>query len=129
MTQRVLFICAAALAASLFSAQLRRTVPELAGVLSLAASVLILLAVLRERTGLAQLAELCTRLVGEGREEAGILLKCTGIAVVSSFGGASCRENGNTGLASAVELAGIFMALACASPLLLKFLESLERYV
>ena len=52
-----------------------------------------------------------------------ILLKATGIALVSELGASICRDSGNTSLAQAVKLMGIMAMLSFSLPVLETLME------
>lgn len=52
-----------------------------------------------------------------------ILIKSLGIAIVTQLAGDVCRDNGNSALASGVELAGRFAIIALSLPLIRQVAE------
>ena len=55
-----------------------------------------------------------------------ILLKATGIALVSELGASICRDSGNTSLAQAVKLMGIMAMLSFSLPVLETLMELIQ---
>lgn len=55
-----------------------------------------------------------------------ILLKATGIALVSELGASICRDSGNTSLAQAVKLMGIMAMLSFSIPVLETLMELIQ---
>jgi len=57
-------------------------------------------------------------LSGVGTDYINILIKSFGIAVITQFAGDVCRDNGNSALASCIELAGRLVIVVLSIPLI-----------
>ena len=111
----VALIC---VAAALACALLRGTHPELATGVALAGGIAALYLL---RADLQAVAELLGQLAEEARLREGhaaLLLKASGIALVSEFGADLCRDAGERALAGRIELGARVVLLAMAAPLL-----------
>ena len=114
----IIKLAAAAVAAALCAAVVRKAAPEVSLVLVLAAGVLILTpaldamgSVVDVMNGLADTAGLSPALIAP-------VLKTAGIAVLTHVSAAVCRDAKEGGLAAFLEVAGSALALLVALPLL-----------
>lgn len=112
----VLQCTAAAVFSALTALLLKRYHPELSFSLSALTLALILLSALRMLTGAGDLIRSVRSMLGAEAEQLQPVLKCLGIAAVSRFGAALCRDASQGALASAVETAGLLCAAAVAVP-------------
>lgn len=104
-------------------AVLRPVRPELAVLLSLAASALIFAALLPR---IAQIIALLQDLAQKGGVDAdylGVVLRIIGVAYVAEFGAQIARDAGEGAIAAKVELGGKILILAMAVPILLAILQ------
>lgn len=105
------------LCAAMLAVVLRTQRPELAMCLSLAAGVLVLMALLRQAQPLFYSVK---RLLDAGAFPTvylGAVLKGTGICLITQLTADTCRDAGETALADKAELAGRILLLAVAVPL------------
>lgn len=113
----LLKIAAGAVSAALCAAVLRKNGPEFAVLIMLTAGIWVLsLAagalsqVVSSLARLARVAQLDTTLVEP-------VVKVVGLSVITRVAGEMCRAAGEGGIAAFVEVAGTFLALAAALPL------------
>lgn len=113
----LLKIAAGAVSAALCAAVLRKNGPEFAVLIMLTAGIWVLsLAagalsqVVTSLARLARVAQLDTTLVEP-------VVKVVGLSVITRVAGEMCRAAGEGGIAAFVEVAGTFLALAAALPL------------
>ena len=115
--EQLLGLAGIAVAATLLGMVVKKYVPQIAMLLTLAAGIFILTALL------SQVGELVGQLRGiagvtEGMEESfAPLVKVMGISVISRVSSQVCVDAGERALASKVELAGMVAALAVTLPL------------
>lgn len=125
----IIQIAAAAIAAAVCAAVVRRQEPELGLVLAACAGTLILLYC----SGALRLAvELMDKLVEAGRLSTQVVepvIKTAGIAVTTRLAADFCRDAKEGGLASAVELAGTALALAAVLPLMSAVVDTLTGLI
>ena len=119
MTQIVGF---AVVAASL-ALVLRQSRPELGLLAALGSSLLILGAALWGMDRLLQTAGERARRAGVDNEYTQILFRSLGLCVITQLAADTCRDAGETAIASRVELAGRVAVLLCALPLFQRLLE------
>ena len=111
----VVLIC---VAAALACALLRGTHPELAMGVALAGGIAALYLLRADLQAVAELLGQLARETGLQQGHAALLLRASGIALVSEFGADLCRDAGESALAGRVELAARVVLLALAAPLL-----------
>ena len=105
-----------ALCAAAFGAVLKKNNRELSLLLTAGAAALLLLSALEGLAPLvSRLEDTAAALPGEYGK---IMLKAVGIAVTGQFASHTCKDAGESALASAVETAGAVCALLAALPLL-----------
>lgn len=118
-------IAAAAIAAAVCAAVVRKQEPELGLVLAVCAGALILLYC---SGALRAAVELMDKLLETGGLSAQVVepvMKTAGIAIVTRLSADFCRDAKEGGLATAVELAGTALALAAVLPLMSAVVELL----
>jgi len=113
----LLKIAAGAVSAALCAAVLRKNGPEFAVLIMLTAGIWVLSVaagalsqVVTSLARLARIAQLDTTLVEP-------VVKVVGLSVITRVAGEMCRAAGEGGIAAFVEVAGTFLALAAALPL------------
>lgn len=123
----MLKIAAGAVTAALCAVMLRKNGMEFAVLIMLAAGVWILsmaAGALRETVDalsrLVRIAQLENELVRP-------VVKVVGLSVITRIAGESCRGAGESGIAAFVEVAGVFLALAAAVPLINAVVEMLAE--
>lgn len=110
-------IAGTALIAAILAVTLKRYNQEYAVIISIIAGVVILVEILLNLTPAVQ--QISTLLSGTGlsSEYAMILFKSLGICFLAQFSADSCRDAGESALASKVELAGKISILVLSLPL------------
>lgn len=117
-------IAAVAVAAALFGVVLRKSAPELALALTLAAGGLILLAALGAMERVTELMEELADRAGLAPAVLAPVVKTVGIAILTRVSAEVCRDAGESGVAAFVETAGAALALLATLPLLSAVLET-----
>lgn len=103
---------------SLILVLLRSERPEMGSIVSLAAGAVLLLAVAPKAAGLIAMLRQMGERAGVSETYLAAALKVLGIAYVSDFAAALCRDAGEELLASRVELAGKIFILVAALPVI-----------
>ena len=116
--EQVFQTTALCLVGALLALVVKRGSPEVALLLTLAATVAVLLALMAPIGELAAFLEELSQRSGVPDGLFVPLYKTVGIALVVRMGGSLCRDAGETALASVVETAGAVCALLAALPLL-----------
>lgn len=111
---------AAAVIAAFLAVVLRRQVPEQGLALSVAAGLLIVIAVVSEALPLfRELRSLLSRSGLDG-EYVTVLFKALGVCLLTQLASDACRDAGEQGLAAKAELAGKLTLLSVGLPLFRK---------
>jgi len=107
---------------------LKKDTPQFALLVGIAASALLLLAVLPR---LSEVLGLMSRLSAyvDGGAHYVTLLKVIGIAYATEFGAQICVDAGETAVASKLELAGKLLIMTVAAPLVLNLAEQVLSLV
>ena len=125
----MLRVSAAAICALFSCLLLRRTNPELAAALSIAAVVTILLASLSMSETLKEMKDMLRERFRLSDTMMQPVLKCVAAGIVTRLTADLCRDASQTAAASAVELAGSLCALGVVMPLLLTMLKMVGEYL
>jgi len=105
----------------------RKERPELAVLLSLAASVLILGGLLKN---VSQILTVFETLASKAQINSGYLkmvVKIVGLAYLAGFGAQICKDAGEHSIATKIELAGKIFILSLGLPIMLGLLEMIIR--
>lgn len=105
------------LCGGLLAAVLRSRRPELAMCLSLLAGVLVVGMLLRQLSPLIAALRRMTALGGIKESYVGVVLRGAGICLVARLAADTCRDAGDSALASKAELTGRILLLLLAVPL------------
>ncbi len=116
----------AAVVGSLMAVVLRRSVPELGLLLTIAVTLLAAAAALRMADAVMEVVDLAQATANISPAVAAPVLKCVGIGVVTKIAADVCRDAGQSAAGGAVELVGAMSAVYAALPLLRTLLETLE---
>jgi len=119
-------IAAFAVISAIIAVMLRQYRPEIALQISIAAGLLILLAVMEQITGvLSTVSEIAHEY---GIDESGLttIFKVIGISYLAQFAADTCRDSGESALAGKVELAAKILILTLALPIIKILLESVN---
>ncbi len=125
----MLRVSAAAICALFSCLLLRRTNPELAAALGIAAVVTILLASLSMSETLKEMKDMLRERFQLSDTMMQPVLKCVAAGIVTRLTADLCRDASQTAAASAVELAGSLCALGVVMPLLLTMLKMAGEYL
>ena len=120
-------IAAAAIAAAVCAAVVRKQEPELGLVLAACAGALILLYCSGALRAAVELMDKLMETGGLSEQVVEPVIKTAGIAIVTRLSADFCRDAKEGGLASAVELAGTALALAAVLPLMSAVVEMLAE--
>jgi len=120
-------LAAAAVTAALCALVLKKRVPELALVLSLAAGFLLLGDTLDALAGVRGLMDRLARTAGLAPEIWAVVVKTVGIGIVAKLAASVCRDAGESALAAFLETAGAALALFTALPLVETVFDTLEE--
>lgn len=123
----LLKIAAGAVMAALCAMMLRRSAGEFSVLVMLAAGVWILTMAAQ---ALGEVVSGLSRLARVARLESELVqpvVKVVGLSIITRVAGETCRAAGEGGIAAFVEVAGTFLALAAALPLVSAVVEMLAE--
>ncbi len=113
----IVAIAGIAILAAILAAMLRRYHQEYSVILSIAAGIIILFEVFANITPAVRQINTLLSSSGLSTEYAAILFKALGICFLAQFAADSCRDAGESALASKVELAGKIAIVILSLPL------------
>lgn len=103
----------------------RKTNPEMSLMLGIAAAGIILAMTAAAAPALEETVRLVREFTGLERTAAAPVLKCVAVGILARLASDLCKDAGQSGVASAVELCGAAAALLLALPLVNAFLTML----
>jgi len=109
---------AAGIVGAILMLVIQKNSPEMATVMTLAVSALLLLFALQLAVGLREIVNIAAEAAGLSSALVSPVIKCVGVGIVSRFTSDFCKDCGAGSIASGVELMGMAAALYIALPLL-----------
>ena len=113
----IVMICGIAVTATIIAVLLKKYNPEYSVVISLLAGVLTLFLILSKLSPAISEISYLLAAAGMANEYGAVLFKALGVCFLAQFAADSCRDAGESALASKVELAGKVLILLLALPL------------
>lgn len=123
----ILKLTSVAMISGLLAVMLEKNAPANALLLSLAAAVILALASVSFLEPIFSFLRRLERVCGISAVYAGTMIKCMLITLVSRLGVSFCKDAGQHGIASMLELGGTLAAVWAAIPLFDAFLSMLEE--
>ena len=123
----ILKLTVTAMATGLFIVMLEKTSPVNALLLSVAATVLFALASASILEPIMSFLRRLERICGVSAVYSGTMIKCLLISLITRLGVSFCKDAGQPGMASMMELAGILASVWIAIPLFDAMLSMLEE--
>ena len=102
---------------------LKQYKPEFAVYVSIIAGVIILFMLMDKLSGIINLLKNLTNKKGVGSSFLKILLKITGIAILTEFATSICKDSGETAIASKIDLGGKIIIISISIPIITALLE------
>lgn len=122
-------VAAAAIAAAVCTVVVRKQAPELGLVLGIGTGAVILLYCSGALQAVMELMDKLMEAGGPSPQVVGPVVKTAGVAIVTRLSSDFCRDAGEGGLASAVELAGTALALVAVLPLMTAVVDTLTGLI
>lgn len=97
--------------------------PEFAIYVSMIAGVLILVLIMQKFTGIINLLKSISDKTYINKQFLGILLKITGIAIITEFAVSICSDAGEKAIASKIEIGSKVIIIAMSIPIISSLLE------
>lgn len=98
--------------------------PEYTVYVSLVAGMLIILLVVDKLTGIVNLLKALSEKASINREFLEILLKITGISILTEFAVSVCKDLGESAIANKVDLGGKIIIVSISIPIISNLLEN-----
>lgn len=98
--------------------------PEFAVYISLMVGVIIILMVVNKLTGIINLLTALSDKASINKEFLEILLKITGIAILTEFAVSICKDLGESSIANKVDLGGKIIIISISIPIISSLLEN-----
>ena len=102
---------------------LKQYKPEFTIYVSLIAGTIILFMVMDKLNGVINIIQALANKTGIGSSFLGILLKITGIAILTEFAVSICKDSGETAIASKIDLGGKIIIISISIPIITALLE------
>ncbi len=102
---------------------LKQYKPEFAIYISIASGIIILLMLMDKLGAIVNVLSNLANKTGTGREFLKILLKITGIAILTEFAVSICKDSGETSIANKIDLGGKIIIISISIPIITALLE------
>ena len=96
---------------------------EFAIYVSIIAGAIIFLMLVNKVTGIVTIISNLSNKIGLGNEFLKILLKITGIAILTEFAVSICKDSGETAIANKIDLGGKIIIVSISIPIITALLE------
>lgn len=106
---------------------LRQYRPEFAMYISLGAGILILALVATKLSGIIEVLKSLASKTAINNEFLVLLIKITGIAILTEFAVSICKDSGESAIASKVDLGGKVIIMSMSIPIMSSLLETIIK--
>lgn len=106
---------------------LKQYKPEFAIYVSLLAGALILALIFSKISGIIEIISNLTNKISIHKEFVTLLIKITGIAILTEFAVSICKDSGETAIASKVDMGGKVIMVSMTIPIMAGLLETLLK--
>lgn len=101
--------------------------PEFTIYVSVAAGIIILLLVMDKLSSIIDLLTNLANKTSVNNEFIFLLIKITGIAILTEFASSVCKDSGETAIASKVDMGGKIIIIAMSIPIIASLLETILK--
>ncbi len=101
--------------------------PEFTMYVSVAAGIIILLLVMDKLSSIIDLLTNLANKTSVNNEFIFLLIKITGIAILTEFASSVCKDSGETAIASKVDMGGKIIIIAMSIPIIASLLETILK--
>lgn len=101
--------------------------PEFTMYVSVAAGIIILLLVMDKLSAIIDLLTNLANKTSINNEFIFLLIKITGIAILTEFASSICKDSGETAIASKVDMGGKVIIIAMSVPIIASLLETILK--
>lgn len=103
--------------------------PEFTMYVSVAAGIIILLLVMDKLSAIINLLTNLANRTSINNEFIFLLIKITGIAILTEFASSVCKDSGETAIASKVDMGGKIIIIAMSIPIIASLLETILKFL
>lgn len=125
----ILKIIGVGIIALIISVIMKQYKPEFTIYVSIIAGIIIIFLSLDKITGIVTLLTNLSKKTGMNAEYLSILLKITGIAILTEFAVSVCKDAGEAAIASKVDLGGKIIVISMSIPIISALLELIMRII
>ena len=125
----ILKIIGVGIIAIIISVIMKQYNPEFTIYVSIIAGIIIIFLSLDKITGIVTLLTNLSKKTGMNAEYLAILLKITGIAILTEFAVSVCKDAGEVAIASKVDLGGKIIVISMSIPIISALLELIMRII
>ena len=97
--------------------------------ISIIAGIIILFLIIDKMYGIVTLLTNLSRKTGMNAEYLTILLKITGIAILTEFAVSICKDSGESAIASKIDLGGKVIVISMSIPIISALLEIIMKII
>ncbi len=115
--------------ALIISVIIKQYKPEFAMYISIIAGITILFLIIDKMYGIVTLLTNLSRKTGMNAEYLTILLKITGIAILTEFAVSICKDSGESAIASKIDLGGKVIVISMSIPIISALLEIIMKII
>ena len=115
--------------ALIISVIIKQYKPEFAMYISIIAGIIILFLIIDKMYGIVTLLTNLSRKTGMNAEYLTILLKITGIAILTEFAVSICKDSGESAIASKIDLGGKEIVISMSIPIISALLEIIMKII
>lgn len=108
---------------------LKQYKPEFALYVSILAGIFILILSLSQISGVINLLKSLASKANINSEFLGIILKITGMAILTEFAVSICKDSGETSIASKIDIGGKVMIITISIPIISSLLETILKVI
>ena len=113
--------------ALIISVIIKQYKPEFAMYISIIAGIIILFLIIDKMYGIVTLLTNLSRKTGMNAEYLTILLKITGIAILTEFAVSVCKDSGESAIASKVDIGGKIIIISMSIPIINALIETVVK--
>ncbi len=119
----IIQVAAIGIIGAMLSITIKKQTPEIALVISIAASVLIFFMVIPKISAVFELLEKISSNISGGTGFVPVILKIIGIAYIAEFASQICTDAGEGAIASKIDLAAKVLIMVLSAPIILTLLD------
>ncbi len=117
------------LIALIISVIVKQYKPEFSMYISIIAGAIIMFLIIDKISGIITLLTNLSKKTGMNAEYLSILLKITGIAILTEFAVSICKDSGETAIASKIDLGGKVIIISMSIPIISALLEIIMKII